>query len=196
MWCSAQPLKDALAQAELYDPGLLRAYPRSSAAQLGFGDHAPPLDSRRRLTERAAEAEARRKQWRSWIHQWTATGIVTGVAMVWLVVRRLVVGPLAYRVSLVPSWSQLACLPFFLLLSPLGPLFALFSQTFRQRCRPRKARDVGECGRSLARAKQRHLRQFRKHQKTQEKGGSRARRTMSFCLALTGSFQSPPAGRL
>ena len=49
-----QPLKQALAEAELDDPGLLRAYPRSSAAQLGIGDHTPPLDSRRRLTKKGS----------------------------------------------------------------------------------------------------------------------------------------------
>ena len=58
-----QPLRVALTEAELDDPGLLRAYPRATAAQLGF-DHAPPLDLRRRLTKKggggggAAEATA------------------------------------------------------------------------------------------------------------------------------------------
>ena len=47
----SRPLRDALAEAELDDPGLLRAYPRSSAAELGIGDHAPPLDQRGRLTK-------------------------------------------------------------------------------------------------------------------------------------------------
>ena len=47
-----QPLRDAMTDAELNDPGLLRAYPRSTAAQLGLGDHAPPLDSRRRMTRK------------------------------------------------------------------------------------------------------------------------------------------------
>ena len=47
-----QALRDALAEAELDDPGLLRAYPRSTVTQLGIGDHAPPLDLRRRLTKK------------------------------------------------------------------------------------------------------------------------------------------------
>ena len=58
-----QPLRVALTEAELDDLGLLRAYPRATAAQLGF-DHAPPLDQRRRHTKKgggggaAAEAAA------------------------------------------------------------------------------------------------------------------------------------------
>ena len=47
-----QPPQEALAEAELDDPGLLRAYPRSSAAQLGIGDHAPSSDLRRRFTKK------------------------------------------------------------------------------------------------------------------------------------------------
>ena len=47
-----QALRDKLAEAELDDPGLLRAYPRSTVTLLGIGDHAPPLDLRRRLTKK------------------------------------------------------------------------------------------------------------------------------------------------
>ena len=45
-----RPLRDVLVDADLDDPGILRAYPRSTVAQLGIGDDAPPLDLRRRLT--------------------------------------------------------------------------------------------------------------------------------------------------
>ena len=44
--------QQVLAEAELDDQAVLRAYRRSSPAQLGLGDHALPLDSRRRLTEK------------------------------------------------------------------------------------------------------------------------------------------------
>ena len=46
-----QPLRVALTEAELDDPGLLLAYPRATAAQLGF-EHAPPSDQRRRHTKK------------------------------------------------------------------------------------------------------------------------------------------------
>ena len=47
-----QPLRDALLDVELDDPGILGAYPRSTVAQLGTGDHAPPMDLRRRPTKK------------------------------------------------------------------------------------------------------------------------------------------------
>ena len=108
-----QPLRVALTEAELDDPGLFLAYPRATAAQLGF-DHAPPSDQRRRHTKKGGGGG----------------GVAEAAAATDTAVGQLV-ALFPYRLSPVPSRSFL--LRFSLHLPLFHPLFL----TCQQRGRPK-----------------------------------------------------------
>ena len=140
-----QALRDALAEAELDDPGLLRAYPRSTVTQLGIGDHAPPLDLRRRLTKKGGGGSGMAEAGTD-----LDTAVDTGLDTVCMGrmaggTDTLPAGSMDYRLSPVPSRSSFLPRPpsslLFLLLSPVLRWLARPKADQRQWCRARVVLD-------------------------------------------------------